>query len=78
MLAGPPPPQLYTLSLYVQNCTPCPCPPPFIVDAVAPKLTIFSGGVDRVDQVMGWRSCKSKSRRWTMTVLYYLLDTTRQ
>jgi hypothetical protein len=33
--------------------------------------------VDRVDQVMAWRSCKAKSRRWTMTVLYYILDTSR-
>jgi hypothetical protein len=30
-----------------------------------------------VDQVMSWRSCRAKSRRWTMTVLYYILDTTR-
>ncbi len=38
---------------------------------------IHSGGVDRVDQVMTFRTCKAKSRRWTMTVLYYTLDTTR-
>jgi hypothetical protein len=37
-----------------------------------------AGAVDILDQVMGWFTVKGKSRRWTMTVLYYQLDATRQ
>jgi len=28
-------------------------------------------------KVMQWRTTRAKSRRWSMSVLYYLLDTTR-
>ena len=40
------------------------------------KLYDFSNdGTDIIDQRMGFHSCKSKSKRWTMNALSYVLDT---
>ena len=42
------------------------------------KLYDFSkGGTDIIDQRMGFYSCKSKSKRWTMNAFSYVLDTCR-
>ena len=42
------------------------------------KLYDFTkGGTDIVDQRIGFYTCKAKSRRWPMTVFYYILDTIR-
>jgi len=42
------------------------------------KLYDFTkGGTDIIDQRMGFYSCKGKSRRWTMAVFSYVLDTCR-
>ena len=42
------------------------------------KLYDFSkGGTDIIDQRMGFYSCKSKSKRRTMNVFSYVLDTCR-
>ena len=35
------------------------------------------GGTDVVDQRIGFYTCKAKSRRWTMTAFFYILDTIR-
>ena len=35
------------------------------------------GEIDIVDQRMGFYSCKSKSKRWTMNAFSYVLDTCR-
>ena len=34
-------------------------------------------GTDIIDQKMGFYSCKSKSKRWTMNAFSYILDTCR-
>lgn len=42
------------------------------------KLYDFTkGGTDIVDQKMSFYSCKAKSRKWTLVVFAYLLDTIR-
>ena len=43
------------------------------------KLYDFSkGGTDiLIDQRMGFYSCKSKSKRWTMNAFSYVVDTCR-
>ena len=42
------------------------------------KLYDFSkGGTDIIDQRMGFYSCKSESKRWTMSAFSYVLDTCR-
>ena len=42
------------------------------------KLYDFSkDGTDIIDQRMGFYSCKSKSKRWTMNAFSYVLDTCR-
>ena len=42
------------------------------------KLYDFSkGGTSIIDQRMGFYSCKSKSKRWAMNALSYVLDTCR-
>ena len=42
------------------------------------KLYDFSkGGTNIIDQRMGFYSCESKSKRWTMNVFSYVLDTCR-
>ena len=42
------------------------------------KLYDFSkGGTDIIDQRMGFYSCKSKSKRWTMNAFSYVFDTGR-
>jgi hypothetical protein len=46
------------------------------VDICVYFFNIFSG-VDRVDQVMSFKTCKAKSRCWSMTVLFYMLDASR-
>jgi len=42
------------------------------------KLYDFTkGGTDIVDQKMSFYTCKAKSRKWTMVLFAYLLDTIR-
>lgn len=48
-----------------------------------PKPAIFKlydftmGGTDRCDQMMGFLSTRTKSRRWTVNTICYMLDATR-
>lgn len=42
------------------------------------KIYDFSmGGTDRVDQIMSFMSTRGKSKRWTKSVMAYILDSTR-
>jgi len=36
------------------------------------KKKFHVGGVDLADQLMSWTSAKSKTRRWTLVVLFFI------
>jgi hypothetical protein len=45
--------------------------------AVLKRYDNGMGGVDRMDQLMGSKTVRIKSRRWPMSCLTYMLDTAR-
>ena len=53
----------------------------FTKDDGKSKLGIYKvydftkGGTDIIDQRMGFYTCKPKSRKWTITVFSYIIDT---
>ena len=50
---------------------------PKLKPAIYKQYDYTKGGTDIIDQRMSFYSCKAKSRRWTMTILAYILDTCR-
>ena len=50
---------------------------PKLKPAIYKQYDYTKGGTDIIDQRMSFYSCKAKSRRWTMTILTYILDTCR-